>query len=293
MLVRDYAVSLHGPNDEVPPAIDLLIALHARRSAAAIRRFRSRRPSGGLILALTGTDVYRDIHIDEMAAHSLDLADRLIVLQPAALAELKPMWRARASVIYQSAPSITPGPRYRTRFDVVQIGHLRPEKDPFTPITALRFLPAASRIQLTQIGRAMDEECARLMEIVAREEPRLRWLGMLPHARARQRLKRAHLMVLASRMEGGAHVIIEAITSGVPVIASRVSGNIGMLGEDYAGYFTLGDAEDCARLMYRAETDPAFLARLERQCERRRPLFDPEREARALRDLVAAVLAAG
>lgn len=293
MLAHDYAVTIVASDARDLPECDLLIALHARRSAPAIRAFRARRPRGGLLLALTGTDVYRDIHEDASAQASLALADRLVVLQPRALEELTPALRARTSVLYQSAPALAPGRRYASRFDIVQVGHLRAEKDPFTPITALRHLPAASRIRLTQIGSALDPDLRGLMDVMLREEPRLAWLGMLDHARTRQRLKRAHLMVLASRMEGGAHVIIEAVTSGVPVIASRVSGNVGMLGEDYAGYFEFGDAEGCARLMRRAETEPTFLVRLMRQCDRRRPLFAPAREAAALRALVARLLAEG
>ncbi len=286
MLSHDYAVTIVDSVGDRLPECELLIALHARRSAPAIRAFRARRLRGGLLLALTGTDVYRDIHEDASAQASLELADRLVVLQPKALDEVPPPLRARTSVIYQSSPTLAPGRRYASRFDVVQVGHLRAEKDPFTPITALRHLPPASRIRLTQIGSALDPDLRTLVDVMLREEPRLAWLGMLDHARTRQRIKRAHLMVLASRMEGGAHVIIEAVTSGVPVIASRVSGNIGMLGEDYAGYFEFGDAEGCARLMRRAETEPAFLARLMRQCDRRCRLFDPAREASELRTLV-------
>lgn len=286
MLSRDYAVTIVDSVPDRLPECEVLIALHARRSAPAIRAFRARRPRGGLLLALTGTDVYRDIHEDASAQASLELADRLVVLQPKALDELTPSLRARTSVIYQSSPTLAPGRRYASRFDIVQVGHLRAEKDPFTPITALRHLPPASRIRLTQIGSALDPDLRGLMDVMLQEEPRLAWLGMLDHARTRQRLKRAHLMVLASRMEGGAHVIIEAVTSGVPVIASRVRGNIGMLGEDYAGYFEFGDAKGCARLMRRAETESAFLARLMRQCDRRRRLFHPAREARELRTVV-------
>ncbi|MFN3629976.1 MAG: selenoneine biosynthesis selenosugar synthase SenB [Casimicrobiaceae bacterium] len=293
MLARDYAVEIVGSTADRLPECEVLIALHARRSAPAIRAFRAQRPRGGLLLALTGTDVYRDIHEDPSAQASIAEADHLVALEPLALAELPPEVRARTSVVYQSAPALSPGRRYASRFDIVQVGHLRPEKDPFTPIRALRCLPPASRIRLTQIGSALDPELLVLMDIMLQEEPRLTWLGMLDYASTRQRIKRAHLLVLASRMEGGAHVIIEAVTSGVPVIASRVSGNIGMLGEDYAGYFEFGDAEECARLMHRAETEPAFLARLEDQCRQRRDVFDPAREARELRLLVERLVAEG
>lgn len=245
---------------------------------------------GGLLLALTGTDVYGDIHRDEAAQRSLVLADRLIVLQPNAAKELPAALQAKCDVIYQSASSLKTGERSTRRFEIVQVGHLRHEKDPFTPITALRLLPATSRIRLTQIGTALDAHHADTMAVVVRDEPRLRWLGGLSRAQTRQRIKRAHLLVIASKMEGGANVIVEAITAGTPVIASHISGNIGMLGEDYPGYFPFGDAAACAALMSRAEGDAAFMKRLTAACARRAKLFAPEREAQAIRSVVAGAL---
>ena len=64
-----------------------MLALHARRATRRSRHFRAKRP---LVVALTGTDVYRDIQESEEARESLELADRLIVLQPKAAKELAP-----------------------------------------------------------------------------------------------------------------------------------------------------------------------------------------------------------
>ncbi len=286
-LARDYAVKVvqrWSQGDSVPA---VMLALHARRSAESMAQYRLARPVGGLVLALTGTDVYRDIHEDEVAQQSLALADRLVVLQPAAMDELTPTQRARCDVVFQSAPSLKPAVRLKEHFEVVQVGHLRHEKDPFTPITALRKLPVESHIRLVHIGTALDAHHADTMRIVTRDEPRLKWLGGLSRSQTRQRIKRAHLLVIASRMEGGANVIVEAVTAGVPVIASRISGNVGMLGEDYPGYFTLGDAADCAAILRRAETDQVFYQRLVKACSKRAVKFVPEHEASAIRASVA------
>lgn len=264
-----------------------MLALHARRSAESMVQYRLTRPAGGLLLALTGTDVYRDIHEDEVAQESLLLADRLVVLQPGALGELTSAQRSKCDVVFQSAPALKPAARHTRNFEVVQVGHLRHEKDPFTPITALRMLPSESHIRLVHIGTALDTHHADTMSIVARDEPRLKWLGGLSRAQTRQRIKRAHVLVIASHMEGGANVIVEAVTAGVPVIASRISGNVGMLGKDYPGYFTLGDAVDCARILRRVETDESFYERLVHACAKRAAQFVPEREATAIRASVA------
>src|SRR5205085_10836951 len=112
---------------------DLLIALHARRSHASIAQFREAYPDRPIILALTGTDVYHDIHQNAPARRSLELADRIVVLQPYALRELKSAEQKKARVIYQSVkpPARLKSPhRSRERhFDACVIGHLRPVRD--------------------------------------------------------------------------------------------------------------------------------------------------------------------
>ena len=87
-------------------------------------------------------------------------------------------------------------------------------------------------------------------------------------------------------MEGGAHVILEAVQSGTPVLASRISGNVGMLGANYAGYFKAGDAMGLAALLKRCATEPEFFALLQSQCELRAELFDPSVEKRLILELV-------
>lgn len=283
-----YAVDVSADFSEAATeaAPDLLIALHARRSAAALATFKRAFPERPCILVLTGTDLYRDIDSDPEARASLDAADAIVVLQEAGLARLAPQLQAKTRVIYQSAPALRPAPATtRRHIDICMIGHLRDEKDPLT------FMRAAAqvhnpRLRLLHIGGALDPALLAAAQAAEAATPRYRWLGPLPHAQARQRLKRCHAMVIASRMEGGANVIIEAVTSGVPVLASRIEGNIGMLGADYAGYFALGDAAALARLIERCAMDAAFDALLRRQCAARAPLFAPAAEQAALADLV-------
>ena len=93
-------------------------------------------------------------------------------------------------------------------------------------------------------------------------EPRYRWLGSVPHARALRWLASSHAMVISSRMEGGANVVCEALRIGVPVLASRIPGNLGLLGGGYAGYFDLEDERALARLIRRAAGDAGFYGKL-------------------------------
>ena len=94
-------------------------------------------------------------------------------------------------------------------------------------------------------------------------------------------------MVISSLSEGGANVVSEAAVGGVPILASRIDGNVGLLGRDYPGYFAAGDTAALARLLRRLESDPSFVRKLERAVKVRAPLFRPAREIAAWRRLLA------
>lgn len=271
-------------------AADVMLALHARRSHASIRNFVVCYPDHPLILALTGTDLYRDIRSDAEAQASLQLATRMIVLQEMGLAELAPALRRKTFVVYQSAPVVKRPEPLKTLFEIIVSGHLRQEKDPFRTAAALASLPERSRIRVTHIGGAMSPAMAREAEAWVKREPRYRWLGEVAHGKALRLLARSRLMVISSRMEGGANVVSEALANNVPVIASRVSGNIGMLGPDYAGYYPLENETALARLLARAESDPAFYRTLVTQCRARKPRVTPASERAALHRVLAGIL---
>jgi putative glycosyltransferase (TIGR04348 family) len=244
-------------------------------------------------VVLTGTDLYRDIAVDASAQRSLHLAQKLVVLQEAAPATLAPELRAKCRVIYQSTTPRKALSKPTQRLRAVMVGHLRAEKSPETLFAAARLLADRTDIHIDHIGDALDPELAAAAQTTMRAAPNYRWLGGLPHEETRRRIQRAHLLIQCSRMEGGAHVIMEAAACGTTVLASRVDGNVGMLGEDYAGYFPWGDAAALAALILRcrnADSDP-LLATLQRQCAKRAPLFAPEAERAALHSLVRELLA--
>jgi putative glycosyltransferase (TIGR04348 family) len=274
-----------------------LIALHARRSAAAVAAHARAWPAQARVVVLTGTDLYRDLPCDASAMQSLDLATHLVVLQEAALDALDPVHRAKCRVIYQSAPPLARAAPRRRCFEVVLVGHMRAEKDPLTPMRALLELPPHSSVRLRHIGDALDDTYARAARALMAHPwpalPRYRWMGGLGHGRTREHIRRPHALLISSVMEGGANVIVEAVACGVPVLASRVPGNVGMLGTDYDGYFPAGDARALAALLERARGDAAFLARLAHQCALRAPRFDPARERAAVNALMDAALAHG
>lgn len=267
---------------------DLLLALHARRSHDSIVRFAERFPERPLIVALTGTDLYRDIRTDVNAQESLELATRLIVLQDQGALELPLRLRRKTSVVYQSCGPISRRPVLDDSFEIIVSGHLRAEKDPFRAAAALQYLPRDSHIRITHIGGARTPEFAATARRWMQREPRYHWLGEVTHRRALTLLARSRAMVISSLMEGGANVVSEALVARTPVIASRIPGNTGLLGVDYRGYFPVGNARALARLLARIETDSQFLATLRRQCAARRRRITPARESRALLQGIAA-----
>lgn len=265
---------------------DLLLALHARKSADSILRFSELRPSAPIVVALTGTDLYRDIRTYPQARQSLGLAARLVVLQDEGLRELSPFLGSKTCVVYQSADVNLRHAPGKSPFRVAVIGHLRSEKDPFRAVQALRRIERSTPVEVLQIGGALDREMRERARGWARIERRYRWLGSLDHGAAMRRLAASHVLVVSSVMEGGANVICEAARIGVPVLASRVPGNIGMLGRDYPGYFPLHDDRALARLIERARTDAAFYKRLKDAVRRKRARFAPAEERAALKRLL-------
>lgn len=268
---------------------DALIALHARRSADSIAAWHA-AGHGPLVLVMTGTDLYRDIDHDAAAQASLQRADRIVVLQELGAQRLPPALRARCTVCFQSCAARRTLHKTARHLRAVMVGHLRDEKSPETYFEAARLLAGRDDIMLDHIGAPLDAALGAQAAALAREQPRYRWLGALDHATTRRRIQQAHLLVHASRMEGGAHVISEALRSGTPVLASRIDGNVGMLGADYAGYFELHDAAGLGRLLQRARDEPDMLRTLARQCRRRAALFEPQRERKTLLTLLGALL---
>jgi putative glycosyltransferase (TIGR04348 family) len=261
---------------------DLMVALHARRSFAAIADFHRRYPALPLLVALTGTDLYGDIHTSAEAQESLELATRLILLQPKGLDELPAHLHTKVRIIYQSVPSLCRHPsKAKTTFDVCVLGHLRPVKDPFRTALAARLLPATSRLRVVHVGKALGEDMATCARAEMTANPRYHWLGELPRWQALRVLARSHLLVLSSHMEGGANVISEALAFGVPIVASKIAGSIGILGEDYPGYFPVADTAALAQLLDRAECDPLFYQTLHTWCRRLAPLIQPIHECQA------------
>ncbi|TAJ83532.1 selenoneine biosynthesis selenosugar synthase SenB [Reyranella sp.] len=267
---------------------DLMVAVHAWRSSVSIERFKAKYPTLPVILQLSGTDIYDYLHRDpEPTLRSMNLAERLVALNDYAPRVVPKHLRKRLRIIHQSAkpPSRPRKPSPRAVI-VSVIGHLRDVKDPLRAAEAARLLPPASRVRIEQVGRAYSRQWAARARAEMKSNRRYRWHDDVPAAAVRSLLARSHAMVISSMSEGGANVISEAAVARVPVLASHIDGNVGLLGADYPGYFPVGDTRELARLLERLEREPAFVARLGKALARRAPLFRPAREIAAWRRLL-------
>ncbi len=276
------------PDAQAEPAAqdDIMLALHARRSAAAVQAWFDQRGPKGLGLVLTGTDLYRDIQHDAAAQAALTQAHSLVVLQSQGLQALPQVHHSKTRVIVASGRSRQTLVKTARHLRVVMVGHMRDEKDPRTLMAAAQLLRTRPDIFIDHIGQALDPALGQAAHETQTQCPRYRWLGGLPHAATLQRSQRAHLLVHTSRMEGGAHVLMEALRSGTPVLASRIDGNLGMLGDNYPGTFEVGDAPALANLLQQCRSNQnsvgGLLSHLSALCAERATLFEPQAERSAL-----------
>ncbi len=267
---------------------DIMVAIHAWRSAPSIARYRQQFPGRPLVVALSGTDIYRFQHSHpEETLRSMEMADALVCLHDLVYRAIPEPYREKLHVIHQSA---VPLKRARSpsilTFDVCVVGHLREEKDPFRAAYAARTLPEQSRLRVIHLGKAHNDEWAAQARAEMEINPRYHWRGEVGVWQVREQFLKTHALVHSSIMEGGANVISEALVAGVPVIASDIDGNVGLLGEDYPGYYPVENTGGLCALLQRAETDQNFLQRLHEHGNERKYLFTPERESRQWQTLL-------
>jgi putative glycosyltransferase (TIGR04348 family) len=269
---------------------DVLIALHGLRSYDSIKGFKKTHPECPVVLIMTGTDIYRDLKNSKKVIQSMEMADVIVTLQPEAIASLPKQFHPKVRVIYQSVKSISRKSPPKRHFLASIIGHLRAEKNPFCAAQSLRLLPPDSKIQLIQLGQAMSSDFKKEAISLDKNIERYQWLGQLSHTKTMQWLARSHVMIISSIMEGGAHVVSEAIAIGIPVIASDIPGNRGLLGSNYPAYYPVGDQVALSKLLIKAEMNPVFYQKLCKAIAGRQKITKPELEQESIQKLIKSLV---
>ena len=287
-IFRSLGHSVSTITDYDGRSADMMVAIHAWRSARAIERFKTLYPEKPLVVCLAGTDINEFIHTHpKPTLKSMELADAMVCLHNL-VKDITPIsLQSKLHVIFQSAKPLT-GPRRLSNrnFNICVVSHLREIKDPMRTALAVRTVPNQSKIKVTHLGMAHDGRSAAKAIREMKQNPRYVWKGEVAGWQVRQELKRSHLMVISSRAEGGANVISEAVVAGVPVIASKIDGNVGLLGKNYRGYYPVGNTKELRKVILKAETNKAFIQNLAKQCNSIKSKFTGEREQESWAKLI-------
>ncbi|MDA7526020.1 glycosyltransferase [Verrucomicrobiales bacterium] len=273
---------------------DLLIALHARKSATAIESFHAKHPQRPVIILLTGSDLYADLEGPPenraTVKQTLALATRLVVAQGASIADIPETFRDKARVVPKSLLTKVPT-RMKNRspglLNVVLSSHLRPAKAPLLVLESLALLPKSIAVQVDHYGHAEDPDLGRYA-LNASKIPRSKysWHGNKPHKEMLATFAQADLLLNTSQVEGGANTLCEAIQMGLPCLATSIPANAGMLGEDYPGLFPMDDAQALAMLIERSTSDADFHDQLTLKVEMRAPFFTRQAEVEAWQKVI-------
>ncbi|MEM7012051.1 MAG: glycosyltransferase, partial [Verrucomicrobiota bacterium] len=189
-------------------------------------------------------------------------------------------------VILQSAKRIGVASRDESAFDICVVGHLREVKDSLRAAEASRQLPKQSKIRILQVGGVHEDEYQERIKVELAENPRFKWLGELDEQEVADVIASSQAMVISSQFEGGARVVGEAVVHQTPVLSSRIDGVMGLLGEEYPGYFEFGDTYALLQLLERFENDDAFSAVLRQATSEAASQFSPELERAAWKKLM-------
>lgn len=265
---------------------DVVIALHAMKGAETVFRYREEVPRGRVVVLITGTDLYDHLAKgSEKGERALRAADAIVVVQSAAVKRLPEEVRDKAVVIPASLDPIAGTARpVVPPFAISVVGHPRPVKRPFLTIEAVARHPEWKEVEVWQIGAALDDESRRRAAEWQKQETRYRWFGGLPRTEALALCAQSSLTVNSSILEGGANAVLEAMTLGVPVLASHIEGNVGLLGEDYPGYFQEGELENRLGEIIAGKVSLEHWVEFARK---RLPLFSREKESACWLELLS------
>ncbi|MDA7515752.1 glycosyltransferase [Akkermansiaceae bacterium] len=284
-MLNEGGVEARGSYGNDGEPADILITLHAIKGAPAVFDFKKKTPNGRVIILLTGTDIYQGLAEGaQIGGDALQVADRIVVPQEAALRKLPEKVRGKTVVIRPSLdPIAVKATSSQSPFVISVVGHLRPVKRPFLTIETLAQHPEWSDLEVWQIGQALDAEMRKTAEFWMEEDKRYRWCGGLPREESLALCAKSSLTINSSILEGGANAVLEAMTMGVPVLASRIEGNVGLMGDDYPGYFEEGGmAKALEAIMHqRVDLDEWSLLLADRL-----PLFSRVRESESWLELL-------
>jgi glycosyltransferase involved in cell wall biosynthesis len=245
------------------------------------------------VITLTGTDVNQDLldpaHRATVLA-VLEAARAVVVFHEVIrerLAREAPTLRARVRVIGQTVRCDEA--RYDLRaklgldrrdFIVFQAAGIRRVKDIPAVIPPLAVLHERHpRLRYVLAGPILEEDEGGRVVAMLRNLPWASYLGAVSHEEVCAILSQVELVVNSSLSEGGmSNAILEAMSKGVPVLASDIEGNRTVITDGHDGFLFRSEADFLEKLE-RLLRDPALRDALGRRARRKiETEFPPEGE---------------
>ena len=274
---------------------EILIGLHARRSGPALLHFKKLYPERKTIVALSGTDIYRDLsptrkRQSATAIKSLNTCDQIVLLQPLMAKRMQPVWRSKSTVVMMDeVKRRVPKRNVGKVLQACVVGHLRSEKDPFRAAMAVRDFPQDLSVVVKHVGGARTDSFRQRASLESKRNANWNWLGSVEYREAQSLMRSSDLLVNTSRSEGAPNVLFEAIGHRLPIIASKIDGHVGVLGADYRGYFKTGDTSGLQRLLVRCAKDVGFYQQLLSSMDALAKKYRPGSELKSLLNAVEKV----
>jgi len=146
-----------------------------------------------------------------------------------------------------------------------------------------------TQVSLTLIGRPTSAHCAPLNAALERH----RWIPTLPHAQILEQMRQHDVLLLPSLFEGFALVIHEALSQGLPVIATANTGACESVHDGQEGFIVpIRSSRAIATCLQQLVDDRDRLAAMRRACLRRAAERSWLGYEQALAAVVAPLLAA-
>ena len=269
---------------------EVLIAINAAKKNSEIIEFKARNSNAKIVSVLSGTDIYPDPL--EKTIESMKLSNALVALQPDGLLKVPECYREKTFLIYQSVESIinVSNPmNHISEFRVTLIANIRSVKDPLVAPYACKHLPVSSKIKIVHIGYCLEKDLGDILIKENENNKRYNWMGGLNELETRKILSQSNVLLITSKNEGAGRVVGEAIELEIPIISTRNPGVLGVLGDDYKGYYPVSNSKVLSKILMRAEDDVDFLGSLNEQCQSKAHLFSPEVEKQSWSKLISEI----
>jgi glycosyltransferase involved in cell wall biosynthesis len=149
------------------------------------------------------------------------------------------IWKCRAELMIETGATPCETARVKSRspgepFRLVWCGIIEARKALHLVLQALHQMPPAVTWELQIIGNGPQRDDCESLAASLNLSDRVHWSGNVEHAEAQRLMEHGHVLVHSALKEGTPHVVLEAMTRGLPVICHDACG-MGVAVNDLSG----------------------------------------------------------